>query len=192
MKRAIIIHGWGGYPGEGWQKWLREELEKKGWKVEAPEMPNTEKPEINSWVSKLQEISKRVNKETFFVGHSIGCQTIMRYLENLEKKIKIGGVVFVAPWFNLLETAYGQEEEKDIAKPWLTKKIDLEKVKEKCGKVVAVFSDNDSCVPLTDKEIFKEKLNAEIIVEHEKGHFSGSDNISELSIVLEKLMEMAK
>ena len=29
MKRAFIIHGWDGYPAEGWFPWLKRELEKK-------------------------------------------------------------------------------------------------------------------------------------------------------------------
>ena len=29
MKRVFIIHGWDGYPEEGWFPWLKEELEKE-------------------------------------------------------------------------------------------------------------------------------------------------------------------
>ena len=33
------------------------------------------------------------DENTYFVGHSIGCQAIMRYLESVDVK-KIGGVLF--------------------------------------------------------------------------------------------------
>lgn len=52
MKKAFIIHGWGGHPDEN----------------------------------------------TYFIGHSIGCQSIDRYLEILPSETKIGGVVYVAGW----------------------------------------------------------------------------------------------
>ena len=29
MKRAFIIHGWGGHPEERWYPWAKNELEKK-------------------------------------------------------------------------------------------------------------------------------------------------------------------
>ena len=40
MKRVFIIHGWGGYPEEGWLPWLKKELEKNGFKVFVPAIKN--------------------------------------------------------------------------------------------------------------------------------------------------------
>ena len=81
--------------------------------------------------------------------------------------------------FNLLEAAYLEEGDREIAKPWIETPLNLNKVKENSGKIIVIFSDNDSYVSLSNKEIFKEKLNAEIIIEHEKGHFGGEDGIIE-------------
>ncbi|PIN81701.1 hypothetical protein COV11_01365, partial [Candidatus Woesearchaeota archaeon CG10_big_fil_rev_8_21_14_0_10_30_7] len=144
--------------------------------------------EINSWVAKLTKIIKNPDEHTFFIGHSIGCQAIMRYLETLPSNTKSGGVIFVAPFFNLpyLET----EEEKIIAKPWLETRIDTDKIKKFCD-FVTIFSDNDPDVPLSDSELFKERLNAKVIVEHDKGHFSDDAGIVELPIVLEELLKMS-
>jgi esterase/lipase len=36
MKKVFIIHGWDGYPEEGWFPWLKKELEKKGFSVFVP------------------------------------------------------------------------------------------------------------------------------------------------------------
>ena len=30
MKKVFIIHGWEGYPEEGWFPWLKKELESRG------------------------------------------------------------------------------------------------------------------------------------------------------------------
>ena len=186
--KAVIVHGWGGYAGEAWQSWLKNELEKKGWEVKSPKMPDTENPKINAWVGKLKEVVGTVDENVFLIGHSIGCQTIMRYLSGIDDKI--GGCVLVAPFFNLLETSYEEEGEKEIAKPWLTEKMDFEKIKRNTGKIVCVFSDNDDCVPLTDSELFKKRLGAEIIIENKKGHFASGDEINKLPVVLEKLEEI--
>ena len=44
MKTVISIHGWGGYPNEGWRPWLKDELAKKNITVINPAMPNTDNP----------------------------------------------------------------------------------------------------------------------------------------------------
>ena len=190
MKRIFIVHGWDGNPEEGWFPWLKKELEAKGFEVSVPQMPKPSEPKIEAWVPHLSKIAGEVDEDTFFVGHSIGCQTILRYLESLSVDKKVGGAAFVAGWVTLmnLET----DEEKEIASPWLTTPIDFEKVKQHTKKFFAVFSDNDEVVPQENKRLFEERLSAQIAIEHNKGHFSGSDGVTELPIVLEKILELAK
>lgn len=184
MKKAIIVHRWEGNPQEPLYQWLKKQLEIKGWVVEIPKMPNPEEPTIEEWVSKLYDYT--IDENTYFIGHSIGCQAIMRYLERI--KGKLGGILFIAPWTQLK----GIEKEEDaegIAEPWLTTAIDFDRVKEKTNKIVCIFSDNDPYVQLTEKEVFELMINAETFVEHEKGHFTQED-VTELPIVVEKLEEM--
>jgi len=188
-KKVILVHGWGGNPGNNWFPWLKKNLEEKDFEVIVPKMPNAEEPEINSWVEKLREVSGDVNENVYFIGHSIGCQTIMRYLEQLPAGSKVGGVIFVAGFFNLpnLET----NEEKEIAKPWLETPIDTDKIKRITNDIVAVFSDDDPDVPLDDSKLFQERLGAKIVIEHEKEHFSDDAGIKELPIVLNEFFVMA-
>jgi uncharacterized protein len=193
MKKVFIIHSWGGSPEEGIHKYLRSQLEAKGFEVSVPEMPNTDSPEIDAWTEHLNSLAPNPDDDTYFVGHSVGCQTILRYLEKLPENQKVGGVVMIAPWMHLLDTAYeNPEEEKEIAKPWLETPIDWEKVKTHTNKFVAIFSDNDFCVPLSDKEIFKELLGAKIMVEDNKGHFTEETGVTEMPSALNALSEMSK
>lgn len=179
MVKIYLVHGWGGSPhGEGWFGWLMQECEKRNIELIIPEMPNTNNPKINEWVGKMKDIVE-VSEETYLVGHSIGGQAIMRFLEGLDDG-KIGGVVFVAGWFNLLETAYEDEGEREIAKPWLETPIDCEKVKENVGGVLAIFSTNDDCVPVSDSKLFEERLGAEIIIKENEGHFNETKEIKEI------------
>jgi len=139
MKRIVIVHGWGGSPKSDWVPWLKRELEKLGFEVIAPVMPETNSPEIGAWVGKLTEVVDVPDAYTYFVGHSIGCQTIMRYLETIN--VPVGGAIFVAGWFNL-ENMESVEEEV-IAEPWLKTAIDLEKVKKVLPRSTLIISDND-------------------------------------------------
>ena len=190
MKRAIIVHGWGGYPEEGWFPWLKKELEKKGLEVFVPKMPDADKPRIQKWVPKLAEIVGTPDKNTYFVGHSMGCQAIARYLQSLSEGIKVGGAVFVAGFFKRLT---GMEpEEIETRNHWLKAPLDLNKVKSHLQRSVAIFSDTDPYVPSDNQDDFRDKLKSEIIIKKGWKHFSGSEGIIEFPTILEKILEMAK
>ena len=147
-------------------------------------MPNTNNPKLNEWLPKLKEVVKHPDEELYLVGHSLGCITILRYLESVNTKV--GGVVMVAGWMNLLKEIFLKEEGvEEIARPWIETPINWDKVKANCNKFVAIFSDNDYYVPLSDSEIFKEKLGAEIIVKKEMGHFTSKEGVFKLPVVLE-------
>lgn len=187
-KKVFIVHGWDGYPGEGWFPWLKKQLESEGFKVYVPQLPEAGTPKIKNWIPKLVEVVGKADENTYFVGHSMGCQTIARYLETLPKEVKVGGAVFVAGFFKSLTLE--SSEEKEIAKEWLEAPINFEKVKSHLPKSVAIFSDNDPWVPLENQDEFKNKLGSEIVVEHEMGHFSGSNGIKEIPLVLKKVLEL--
>lgn len=184
MKRVFIIHGWEGYPEEGWRPWLKKKLETEDFQVFVPSMPDTNHPKMAIWVEYLTKIVAMPDDNCYFIGHSLGCITILRYLETLKENQKVGGVIFVAGFTSNL----GYEElDSFFAKP-----IDWEKIKFRCSKFIAIHSDNDPYVSLHYGDFFKEKLGAGVIVEHDKKHFSGDDNITELPVVLELLLKMSK
>lgn len=189
MKRAFIIHGWDGYPEEGWFPWVKQELQDRGFTVEVPKMPHPDHPTIDDWVGHLATLVGEPDEQTHLIGHSMGCQTILRYLASLNDK-KIGGVVLVAGFFELapLET----EDEKEIARPWLETPIDVQKVKRAARNIIVILSDNDEWVPLDrNKQLFERYLSPEIVVEHGKGHYSGRSGIKRLPAALQAVLRHA-
>lgn len=191
MKRAFIVHGWGGHPLEGWFPWLKAELEMKGFLVAVPQMPDTDNPRIESWVSALAAAVGIADADTYFISHSMGCQATARYVETLPQGVQVGGAVFVAGFFKRLTNI--EEDGPDavaIADAWLNAPLDFAKVKSHLLKSVAIFSDNDSFVPLDNQDDFHEKLSAEIIIEKNAGHFSGSDGVTELPVALNAVISL--
>ena len=188
MNRIFIIHGWNGFPENHWFPWLKKELERLNFKVIIPAMPNPSEPKIEEWVSYLNQIVRKPDANTYFVGHSIGCQAIMRYLAKINNNTKVGGVVFVAGFFNLpfLRT----KEEKNIANHWLKTKINTNNIKRHTKNIIALFSNNDPDVSLKDAALFKQKLNAKIIVEQNKGHFTLETGVAMLPSVINSIKEM--
>jgi uncharacterized protein len=184
MKQVYLVHGWGGSDSsEGWFGWLKSELSKLGFKVTSFNMPDTDNPTIQNWVGFLEKNITKVDKNTYFIGHSIGCQTIMRYLEKLPERSKIGGAIFVAGWFNLMGI---EKEEEKIAMPWIENQIDFEKVKKHTNNFLAIFSNNDPYVPLSNSDVFREKINAEIVIKDNEGHFNETQEIKEIIDFIKK------
>src|SRR3989338_3098324 len=194
MKRVYIVHGWEGSPDEPMHKWLKKQLEEKGFKVFALKMPDPSLPRRNKWIDYLNKEIKNPDENTYFIGHSLGCQTILRWLKQLPDRIKIGGVVLIAPWLELDEKTIEEEnwsdKEFEIAKPWF-ESINFSKCAKHCKKFVCIFSDNDPFITLSKTKIFKDKLNAEIIIEKNKGHFDIGSGIKDNPMALKKLLEIS-
>ena len=192
MKRVFVVHGWDGFPGEGWFPWLKAELEKRGFAVQVPQMPEASKPRIFNWVPKLAEVVGKPDTQTYFVGHSMGCQTIARYLESLPKGTQVGGVVYVAGFFKRLTGLEGDAEVQETDKHWLTAPLDFAKVKSVSPKSVAIFSEDDPWVPLDNQNDYRDKLGSKIIIEQGKGHYSGGrDKAVDNSAALAALLELS-
>lgn len=179
MKKVYLIHGWKGDPEGGWFDWLKRELSKKGFDVVAFDMPNAKEPKIEDWMKYLEKNipSNEIDEKTYFVGHSVGCQTIMRFLEKLHKHKKIEGCAFVAPWLELINL---EEEEMRIAHPWINLKIDFQRVLDHCNNFLAIFSDNDPYVHLDESEKFEKELGAKIIIKKNQEHFNSIGEIPEI------------
>jgi predicted alpha/beta hydrolase family esterase len=188
MKRVFIIHGWEGTTKEGWYPWLKSKLEKRGFDAFALSMPESVE-RIAPWVNILQEAVGTPDKDTYFVGHSIGCQAILRYLEKLPAKTRVGGAVFVAGWFTLKGISAEDEQQ---AKTWLETPINLGNIKSKTKNMTAIFSDNDPYVPFEENKKLFEKFCNKIIVEKGKGHMNEESKTYELPSALSAVLELAK
>lgn len=186
MKRAIIIHGWGGSPNEILMKFLKKGLEKKGFEVIAPQMPNSDEPKIGEWVSFLEQNINEIDENTYFIGHSIGCQTIMRYLEKQTKKV--GMCIFIAGWFNL-DNMESKEEER-IARPWIETSINFDKIRRSCQNIKVFLSSNEFYGFVKEnKKIFEKDLGAKVQIVQEMGHFTDEEGDEKLSNFVNAVMK---
>lgn len=189
MNKIYVVHCWEGTKDDGWYPWLDKKISDNENKVFRFNMPDTANPKIDSWVSELDKQVNQLDEHTFFVGHSIGCQTIMRYLEMKDTK-KIGGILFVAPWLDLLPEAVSDEESYNTAIPWLSTPINFKKIKSIAPKITCIFSDDDYFVSLAQEKKFKELLGAKTLIVKEKGHISAEDGIEELEDIYNALFNI--
>jgi uncharacterized protein len=181
-KRVIVVHGWQGTPESHWKPWLKRKLEEAGFEVVTPQMPNPIFPALSEWTEFLREVVGPVDKNTFFVGHSLGSLAIVRFLAELKEGVA-GGSVLVAGFL------------ADIGEPDLesfySTPAQIERAKDHCLKFVTIFSDNDKDVPMDKGLVLQKVLDAELVVEHNKGHFCQDDGVIELPSVFSSLIKMS-
>ena len=188
MKKVVIVHCWDGHPKYCWYPQTKKALEEKRFKVVVPKMPDTHSPKLSSWLPQLQRTAGRPDENLLLVGHSVGCITILKYLEELKENEKIGGVVLVAGFTEDLGVGY------EKLKNFFERSIDFEKIKTKSKYFVAIHSDDDPFVPVKHGDVFKEKLGAKLIIKQNMGHFSGpvdhTKSITSLPDVIEEILRM--
>jgi len=187
--RAFIIHGYQGYPGEAWQPWLKGELERKGYEVALPEMPHPDRPTIPDWVGFIAHLVGKPDGRTVMIGHSLGAQAVLHYLESLGAAGQsVGRTVLIASSFpgGLSPEAADERTGGDPAlRPWLATGVDPDKVRRAAGRCVVILSDNDPYIPFEEaKASFQANLGARIVVEAGGGHFNEDDKITELPAAL--------
>ncbi|MDD3531478.1 MAG: alpha/beta fold hydrolase [Candidatus Pacebacteria bacterium] len=189
MKRVFLVHGWGGSPDREWFPWLSTELEKRGFTAVALALPDSEHPHIDAWVSALAAAVGTPDADTYFVGHSMGCQTVARYLAELDESITVGGIVYVGGYFDTL--TLGEDEEVGIWDEWREAPVDLARVRARAPKSIAFFSDDDPYVPLENAKRFELELGSKVIIEHAQSHFNG-DAYAQIPFVLDAVLELAQ
>lgn len=177
MARVIFIHGYGGSPDDERFAEVLRELEEKGWDVMAPAMPATDHPRKDAWVRALRECISEPDAQTFLVGFSLGCITILRYLETLPNEQRVGGALLLAGFFEDLGPDFTE------LRSFVDMPVDWDAVKSACPEFTVVHGDDDPLVPLPFAERLAKNLEVPLQVEHGVGHFNtawGAKIVAEL------------
>jgi len=183
-KRVFIIHGWEGSPQGNWFPWVKAELEEHNFESIILEMPNSNFPIQERWLEKMQEVITHPNERTFLIGHSLGCVSILHYLETLKEHQEVGGIILVAGFSESLGTIPEIEN-------FFKKQICYEKIKLHCKKFIIINSDNDPAVPIKRGELLRDKFNAKFIVLKKAGHINRKSGYLKLPIVVEELLKIS-
>jgi predicted alpha/beta hydrolase family esterase len=152
-------------------------------------MPHADHPTIPEWTSFITGLVGRPDKETVMIGHSLGAQAVLRYLETLGGTGQsVGRTILIASNFPTGMSPEAADERTGgdpVLRPWLSTGVDPEKVKKAAGECIVILSDNDPYIPFDEaRASFQASLGAKIVVEPGKGHFNEDDKITELPAAL--------
>lgn len=175
--RALIVHCWGGSPTYCWYPYAKDVFEQSGYKVSIPALPDPNSPKETEWVECLDSSINDfggLDEHLVLIGHSIGCATILRYLESVSDNRIIQGVIFVAGFTE------GLGHSSNIDNSFFNRSFNFKKIKASSEVFVAIQSDRDPFVPWKFAPIFETELNATVLQSHDKNHFLSGDVCLEL------------
>jgi uncharacterized protein len=176
MKRAFIVHCWDATPESNWYPAVKKRLEEKGYEVVVPQFPNP--PMMASWVPQLSVAVGEPDEDTILIGHSIGCATILRYLEMQPDHEKFGPVILVAGYTDDL----GFPELKNF----FPRPFDFMELKKHSDSFIYIYSDNDEYVDVKYADEFVARLGAKKVLIPGKGHFDDDAGVKDLPEIVEQ------
>lgn len=172
MKHALILHAWYNTPADHWYPWLKKELETKGYKVDAPELPtmNTALPDP---AKQLKVAEKFITKDTVVIGHSLGRLLAMQ----LAEKYAYQKMILIAGWdFNDLTAEHRLF--------WKTP-IDHDAIKKHVKEIYIISSDNDPYITATTAEDMSKRLGGKFILVKGAGHFTKDYGVTTIPAILD-------
>lgn len=186
MKRAAIIHGAYGNPEENWFPWLKEELEKLSYEVFTPPLPTPKHQHLEMWLEKVEQYRRSWgDKDTLFIGHSIGAAFVLRMLmSHIGEPIKAS--FLVAGFISEL----GDPKFDKLNASFLTNPFDWEEIKRNCQQFFVYHSDNDPYVPLEKGEELASKLVIEVTLIKEAGHFNEDAGYTSFEKILDDIKKL--
>jgi predicted alpha/beta hydrolase family esterase len=151
MKNVLILHGTDGYPTENWFDWLRVKLEKEGYLVWVPQLPDCDRPNILKYNYFLfSNKDWGFNEHSIIVGHSSGAVEILSLLQHLPESKKVDTCYLVGSFKNNLNW--------DALDGLFLESFDFELIKTKANKFVFIHSDNDPYCPLEHAQYLSKEV----------------------------------
>lgn len=163
MKRVLIIHGWESNSKEHWFQEAKTRLERIGYQVTVPDMPDTFFPKQEEWVKVIEDF--RPDENSILIGHSLGGPTILRYLERTERLV--GFCIFIAS--PVFDPGYPEVSN------FFQKKFDWQKIKKSVKKNFLLYQTKDPWVPIEHGHKLSEYLDVKIKLVKGDDHFDKID-----------------
>ncbi len=175
----VLLHGYTGSVEANFFPWLKKELEKRGNKVWAQNLPNTDNPNIDEQAEFVLK-NAQIDENTVILGHSLGSVVALKVLEKLEKPIKnlVLGAGFMQPGF----LDHDKSFEEQIGQ------FDTQTIKKNVANIVLLRAKNDTAVPKERADYIKEQIGGEIIdFESKDDHICGEIEPKVLEVLLNSL-----
>jgi len=157
--KILILHGWNALPEDHWFSAAKEKWEKKGFRVEVPNLPGNYFPKIDEWLKVIE--SFQPDKSWILIGHSLGGVAILKYLEIAEKPIA-QAILIATP---LTAMHFGSIDN------FFEGGFKWENIKANCPKFEILNEDNDPAIPIEHGQKYANNLSGNLHVVPGYTHF---------------------
>jgi uncharacterized protein len=175
---------WAGNIHSDWYDWLALKIKSNyDINIHCIEMPDWHEPTPEKSLKHLTKNITELNEQCYFIGHSVGCQAILQFLNTQKPDTIVGGFLFVAGWFAV-------DKPWESLKPWLkTDVLDFSFISRMTNFKQIILSDND---PFTsdfqqNKSLWEINLNANVNIVTGGKHFNNSTE-TEVLYEVEKMI----
>src|SRR3989344_3437998 len=174
----LILHCYTGRADKNFIPWPKNELESRGYDVQAPQMPHTDNPREDEQVPHVINTCE-INERTVIIGHSLGSVVAMKVLQKSDRPV--AGLVLVAP---AVEPSYRTGDARNFWKTF-TWEYDYPKIKSLTNFQLILSDSLEAESRLTYLKFLSQKLSAPLIeATAARKHFTADAEPQVLSCVL--------
>jgi len=185
MKNIVvyIIHGYTSSSKAEWFPWLKKKLMDIGINVIVFDMPNPDAPIAYEWIEHLNKLIKTIDENIYFICHSLGCVTLLRFLELQHVDTKVGGII--------LASGFIKENPKyPNLDPFVKTDINLQKIIKMTKNRCVLSAPNDNYVPYEYSCELAKAIDAKLITVENGGHFIAQEDFLEFPQVFNEFNRM--
>jgi predicted alpha/beta hydrolase family esterase len=175
IERVLLVPRWSGTAASDFYPWLERELAPRLRLEVASLRPEPGAPEIEACLAELAGLDPA---RTLLVGHSVGCQVLMRALARLPDGARAPALLCVAGWWTV-------DQPWDTLRPWIETPFDHGRAAARCDQIEVLLSDND---PFTrdaeeTRRRFVAALDAEVHIVPGRKHFNAVEELAVLTAI---------
>jgi predicted alpha/beta hydrolase family esterase len=183
--QVYIIHGYGASPTNHWFPWLKDKLIADDHQVSVLHMPNSSNPRQEEWLDTLASSIKSIDNYTYFVTHSLGSITLLKYLEQLNPLPIFGGFILVSGFSKPLSIL-------PSLNPFTEQEVDYNKIISATNSRTVIAAKDDNIVPYQFSQNLSKQLDASFFPVEKGGHFLEGDGYITFPSVYDILNHMMK
>jgi uncharacterized protein len=178
IDRILLVPRWAGTATSDWYPWLTRELASRAPAVRievAPLRPEPAAPEIEACLGALGALDPA---RTLLVGHSVGCQVLMRALARDPGGARAPALLLVAGWWTV-------DQPWDTLRPWIDTPFEHARVVARCERIEVLLSDDDPYTRDAEetRRRFAEGLGAAVQIVPGRRHFNAPEEPAVLDAV---------
>ena len=155
----VLLHGFRGSPEGSFFPWLKEELQKRGYKVQAPELPSSKKPNVQEQIEYVLK-NVKFGENTVVLGHSLGSVVALKTIEHLPRPVR--KLVLVAGFS--IPPSKRDEPTSRVYEKTFDWKFDFKKIRQNIsGNFIYLRDSGDAIIASKEADVLQAALGGTIV-----------------------------